>query len=108
MGQALGQLYVEEYFPPAAKARAQELVDNVRNALNVRIEHLAWMSDETKTRSPEQWSTFLPQIGYPYTSRSSAGLDIGPDAYLATVREANGFNQLFDLDYIRFTPDRSD
>jgi putative endopeptidase len=44
MGEALGQLYVKEYFPPAAKARAQQLVDNVRDALKARIEGLDWMS----------------------------------------------------------------
>jgi putative endopeptidase len=65
MGEALGQLYVKDSFPPEAKARAQQLVDNVRNALKARIEGLAWMSDETKARALEKWSTFLPKIGYP-------------------------------------------
>ena len=56
MGEALGQLYVKDYFPPEAKARAQSLVDNVRNALKARIEHLDWMSDETKAKALEKWS----------------------------------------------------
>src|SRR3546814_371506 len=90
MGQALGQLYVGEYFPPAAKARAQELVDNVRNALKARIEGLAWMSDETKARALEKWSTFLPKIGYPDTWRSWDGLEIVPGDMVRPVRTMRG------------------
>ncbi|MFC3717344.1 M13 family metallopeptidase [Luteimonas soli] len=106
MGQALGQLYVKEYFPPAAKARAQELVDNVRNALKARIEHLAWMSDETKARALEKWSTFLPKIGYPDKWRGWGGLEIVPDDYFANVRAANAFNERYDLDKIGKPTDR--
>ena len=79
MGEALGQLYVKDYFPPEAKVRAQQLVDNVRNALKVRIEGLDWMSDETKAKALEKWSTFLPKIGYPDKWRGWDGLEIGPE-----------------------------
>src|SRR3546814_16153030 len=91
MGQAMGQLYVEEYFPPAAKARAQELVDNVRTALKARIDGLAWMSDETKARALEKWSTFLPKSGYPDTSRSWDGLEIVHGDDFANLLAANAF-----------------
>ena len=106
MGQALGQLYVEEYFPPAARARAQELVDNVRDALKARIENLSWMSDETRAKALEKWSTFLPKIGYPDEWRSWDGLAIAPDGYFANVRAANAFNQRYDLDKIGKPTDR--
>src|SRR3546814_838758 len=94
------------YFPPAAKARAQELVDNVRNALKARIEGLAWMSDETKARALEKWSTFLPKIGYPDTWRSWDGLEIVPGDYFANVLAANAFNERYDLDEIGKPTDR--
>lgn len=106
MGEALGQLYVEDYFPPDAKARAQQLVDNVRNALKARIEHLDWMSDETKARALEKWSTFLPKIGYPDKWRSWDGLAIVPGDYFANVRAANAFNNRYDLDHIGKPTDR--
>ena len=106
MGQALGQLYVKDYFPPEAKARAQQLVDNVRNALKARIEGLAWMSDETKAKALEKWSTFLPKIGYPDKWRSWDGLTIVPGDYFANVRAANAFNQRYDLDKIGTPTDR--
>jgi putative endopeptidase len=106
MGEALGQLYVKEYFPPEAKARAQQLVDNVRNALKARIEGLAWMSDETKAKALEKWSTFLPKIGYPDKWRSWDGLAVAPGDYFANLRAANRFNNRYDLDKIGKPTDR--
>ena len=106
MGEALGQMYVAEYFPPQAKARAQQLVDNVRNALKARIEHLDWMGPETKQKALEKWSTFLPKIGYPDKWRSWDGLKITPGNYFANVRAANAFNNRWELDHIGKPTDR--
>jgi putative endopeptidase len=106
MGEALGQLYVKDYFPPAAKARAQTLVDNVRNALKARIEHLDWMSDATKQKALEKWSTFLPKIGYPDTWRNWDGLKIVPNDFFANMRAAEKFNSRYRLDKIGKPTDR--
>ncbi|WP_166207800.1 M13 family metallopeptidase [Cognatiluteimonas telluris] len=106
MGEGLGQLYVREYFPPQAKARAQQLVDNVRNALKARIEHLDWMSAETKAKALAKWSTFLPKIGYPDNWRGWDGLDIRPGDYFANMRAARAFNNRYDLDHIGKPTDR--
>jgi putative endopeptidase len=106
MGEALGQLYVKDYFPPAAKARAQTLVDNVRNALKARIEHLDWMSDATKQKALEKWSTFLPKIGYPDTWRNWDGLKIVPNDFFANMRAAGKFNSRYHLDKIGKPTDR--
>jgi putative endopeptidase len=106
MGEALGQLYVKEYFPPEAKARAQQLVDNVRNALKARIEHLPWMSDETKAKALDKWAKFLPKIGYPDNWRSWDGLAVSPTDYFGNVRAANRFDNRYDLDKIGKPTDR--
>ena len=106
MGEGLGQLYVKQYFPPEAKARAQQLVDNVRNALKARIERLDWMSDETKAKALEKWSTFLPKIGYPDKWRSWDGLAIRPNAWYANLHAASVFNNRYDLDKIGKATDR--
>ncbi len=106
MGEALGQLYVKDYFPPEAKARAQQLVDNVRDALKARIEKLGWMGDETRAKALEKWSTFLPKIGYPDKWRGWDGLEIRPDDYFANVRAANAFDNRYDLDKIGKPTDR--
>jgi putative endopeptidase len=106
MGEGLGQLYVKEYFPPEAKARAQHLVDNVRDALKARIENLEWMSEATKARALEKWSAFLPKIGYPDNWRSWDGLEIRPGEYYTNLRAANRFNNRYDLDKIGKPTDR--
>src|SRR3546814_16782383 len=64
------------------------------------------MSDETKARALEKWSTFLPKIGYPDTWRSGDGLEIVPGDYFANVRAANAFNERYDLDKIGKPTDR--
>lgn len=65
LGEALGKKYVEKYFPPAAKARMQELVSNLLAAMKDSIEGLKWMGPETKQKALEKLSTFNPKIGYP-------------------------------------------
>ena len=106
MGQALGQLYVAEVFKPEAKARAQELVDNVRNALKTRIENLDWMSGETKAKAIAKWNTFLPKIGYPDKWRDWSGLNISGDNYYANVMAAAKFNYDYDIAKIGKPTDR--
>ncbi|HET6632487.1 MAG TPA: M13 family metallopeptidase [Rhodanobacteraceae bacterium] len=99
MGMGLGELYVARYFPPQAKARAEELVANVRNALKARIENLAWMSDATKAKAIAKWETFLPKIGYPDEGqwRDWSGLKITPDNYYANVRAAHEYNYRYEI-----------
>ncbi|MEZ5465186.1 MAG: M13 family metallopeptidase [Lysobacteraceae bacterium] len=106
MGQALGQLYVDRYFPPEAKERALELVNNVHNALKVRIENLDWMSDATKAKALEKWSTFLPKIGYPDKWRDWSGLSISPDNFYANIKAAAKFNHAYDIAKIGTATDR--
>jgi putative endopeptidase len=106
MGQGLGQLYVAKYFPPEAKARAAELVDNVRNALKNRIEHLDWMSDATKAKAIAKWNTFLPKIGYPDKWRSWDGLTVTADDYYGNLQAARKFNYDYDITKIGKPTDR--
>ncbi len=106
MGQALGQMYVKRYFPPEAKARAQELVTNVRDALKARIENLDWMSEATKKRALDKWQKFLPKIGYPDQWRDWSGLQITPNHYYANVMAAARFNHEYDIRKIGQPTDR--
>jgi putative endopeptidase len=108
MGEALGQLYVAEMFKPEAKARAQELVDNVRNALKARIQNLDWMSDETKTKAIAKWDTFLPKIGYPDKWRDWSGLNVAGDNYYGNVMAAAKFNYDYDIAKIGKPTDRKE
>ena len=65
MGDAVGRLYVERYFPPEAKARMDDLVDNLRKAYQVSIESLDWMTPETRQRALAKLDKFTAKIGYP-------------------------------------------
>ena len=100
VGETLGQMYVEVAFPSESKARMDELVDNLSDALKVRIENLDWMSGETKAKAMEKWATFDPKIGYPDEWRDWSGLETGRDSYIGNVLAANAFNYRWDLDKI--------
>ena len=65
IGEAIGKLYVDEYFPPEAKATAEAMVDNIMVAFGERIKNLDWMSDSTKEKALHKLSTFVVKIGYP-------------------------------------------
>ncbi|SEW02864.1 M13 family metallopeptidase [Luteibacter sp. 329MFSha] len=106
MGEALGQLYVAKVFKPEAKQRANELVDNVRNALKTRIENLDWMSAETKEKAIQKWNTFLPKIGYPDKWRDWSGLDVNGENYFGNVEAASKFNYHYDIAKIGKPTDR--
>ena len=108
LGMALGELYVAQAFPPESKARAQELVDNVQAALKARIEKLDWMSDTTRIKALEKWSTFLPKIGYPEKWRDWSGLSLSGDTYFANVAAAMQFNYDYDVAKIGKPTDRKD
>src|SRR5690554_4126061 len=63
MGEAVGQLYVEKYFPAEAKERMLNLVENLKISLGERISQLEWMSDATKEKAQEKLGTFIVKIG---------------------------------------------
>jgi len=80
LGEALGRKYVERYFPPAAKARVQELVQNELAAMKGIVEGLAWMGPETKKRALDKLATFNPKIGYPDKWKDYSAVKIRRDA----------------------------
>ncbi|MFZ0834781.1 MAG: M13 family metallopeptidase [Mycobacterium sp.] len=77
MGDAVGRLYVERYFPPEAKARMDILVDNLRKAYRVSIESLDWMTPQTRQRALAKLDKFTPKIGYPGKWRDYSALRVG-------------------------------
>ena len=107
-GEALGQLYVREYFPAESKAQMEALVQNLRIALKARLEQLEWMSPETRARALEKWATFTPKIGYPDHWRSWDGLATSRASYIDNVLAAERFNHAFDMGKIGKPVDRSE
>ncbi len=89
IGDALGQLYVAEFFPPEAKVRAAKLVEDLRASLRDRIATLDWMDEPTKAKAREKLDAFGVKIGYPDKWKSYSGLKIARDDYLGNVMRAD-------------------
>jgi putative endopeptidase len=91
LGEALGKLYVEKYFPPQHKARMQALVQNLLEAYRRDIDTLDWMSAETKVGAQAKLAKMLPKIGYPDHWRDYSALKISRDDLRGNVMRANEF-----------------
>lgn len=91
LGEALGQLYVERFFPPAAKERMEKLVKNLQVALGERIAVQDWMSDETKRVAQEKLDAFYVKVGYPDKWKDYTNLEIG-NSYLRNILACNEFD----------------
>jgi putative endopeptidase len=98
LGEAVGQMYVKQYFPPAAKERMLKLVKNLQISLAERIKALPWMGDSTKAKAKEKLDAFYVKIGYPNKWRDYSALDIKKDSYYANIVRSNRFDHAFKFD----------
>ncbi|MCR2808468.1 MULTISPECIES: M13-type metalloendopeptidase [unclassified Microbacterium] len=89
MGEAIGRVYVERHFPPAAKVAMDELVANLIRAYRQSISELEWMSPETRERALAKLDAFTPKIGYPVKWRDYSGLEVDPLDLIGNVRRAH-------------------
>lgn len=89
LGEAVGQMYVEKYFPAAAKERMVTLVKNLQESLGDRIKNLSWMNDSTKVKALEKLATFHVKIGYPDKWKDYSTLEIKDDSFWANIERAN-------------------
>lgn len=98
IGEVLGQLFVKEYFTAKAKARYEQMVENVRMAYKTRIEKLDWMSDSTKQKAITKLMVMRKKVGYPdkWKDFSSLKIDRGP-LVLNMMRSAEWWNK-YELD----------
>ena len=92
LGEALGELYVEKYFPPAAKQRIKDLVANLKLALAERIKNLSWMSDETKKQALVKLDKIGVKVGYPDKWEDYSKIDISRDSYWDNLLKVRQFN----------------
>ena len=101
LGEAVGQMYVQKYFPEENKERMLALVKNLQKALGIRIENLEWMSRETKDKALEKLNAMTIKIGYPDTWRDYTALDINAaDTYYANLQRAAKFEQEYSLSFL--------
>lgn len=92
LGEALGKLFVEKYFPPAAKRRMMELIENVRTAFRERIKNLDWMSAATKKKALAKLSAIVYKIGYPDKWLDYGKLEITRDSLVLNAIAASLFD----------------
>jgi predicted metalloendopeptidase len=107
-GEALGQLYVAEYFPPESKARMVKLVANLRAALRERISTLEWMDEPTRAKALAKLAAFGVKVGYPDQWIDYSPLTIDRGAYVANFLRARAFNNRRELAKIGQPVDRGE
>jgi putative endopeptidase len=101
LGQAVGQLYTQRYFPPEAKARAQAMVANLIAAYRTRIANLTWMSPETKQKALAKLAELRIGLGYPDDWIDYSMLDVARGDALGNMRRAESFNRSYNLAKLR-------
>jgi putative endopeptidase len=108
VGEAVGQLYVEQHFPPASKAAMDELVGNLLEAYRRSIASLDWMTEETKERAFRKLETFRPKIGYPEKFRDYSSIDVRADDLWHNAKAAAAFEHDRQLAKIGAPVDRDE
>jgi putative endopeptidase len=108
LGEQLGKLYVERYFPPESKAAMDALVANLRKALAASIAENTWMTEATKKEAIAKLEAFTPKIGYPDTFKTYDGLEIRPDDPLGNRVRAIGWQLADDRSRLGKPVDRTE
>jgi putative endopeptidase len=108
LGEALGQIYVEKYFPPRAKARAQEIVGHLIDALRDDLQTLPWMGPATRQQALAKLSTFVRKIGYPDKWRDYSSYHVDRISYAMNQMRGSEFAFKRDLNKIGKPVDRTE
>lgn len=108
IGEIMGELYVQRYFPAEAKQKASEIVKSLLTAMGERIENLSWMSDVTKKKALTKLGSFNYKIGYPDKWVDYSALKFGNISYFDNVVKANCFHTKKDLDKVGKPVDRAE
>jgi putative endopeptidase len=108
MGEALGQLFVKEYFNEKAKKRYSDLVEAIRSAYKERINKLTWMSTETKKKALDKLEKITPKVGYPDKWKDFSSLKIDRGPYVLNVQRANQWWHYYDVNKLGKPVDRTE
>ncbi len=108
LGEALGRIYVERYFPPESRQRMLELVDDLRAVFRDRLAQLPWMSAKTRAQALAKFRRFEAYIGHPKRYRSYARVRVDPHDHLGNVRRAGAFDVARNVARIGKTVDREE
>ncbi len=108
LGDALGQLYVEKYFPEPTRKRYNAMVDNVLVAFRERIEKLEWMTPETKVKAISKLGKVGKKVGYPDKWKDYSALDIKRDSYVLNVMRAHKWHFNYEINKLGKPVDRTE
>ena len=108
IGEALGALFVEKHFPPAARARMAEMVEALKSVFRDRLAKLDWMGDDTRAKALAKFERFTEKIGHPAQFRDYSSLQIQPNDYLGNVERADAFESRRTLSRVGQAVDRTE
>lgn len=108
IGEALGQLYVEKHFPPAARVRMSELVENLKAVFHDRLQRLDWMTDATRAKALAKFDRFTQKIGHPEKFRDYSRVKVRRDDYWGNVQRAAIFESRRQLRRVGQPVDRTE
>jgi putative endopeptidase len=108
LSEAIGQMYVQKYFPAEAKKRMLDLVGNLKVSLGERIKQLAWMGDSTKAKAIEKLDAITVKIGYPDKWRDYSALEVSADSYISNILHARNFDFNFMVGKVNKPVDRTE
>ena len=108
IGEALGQLFVKEYFSTKAKARYEQIVENVRTAYKIRIEKLDWMSDSTKQKAINKLMAIRKKVGYPDKWKDFSSLKIDRGPYVLNMMRSAEWWKKYNMDKLGKPVDRNE
>jgi putative endopeptidase len=108
IGEALGQLFVAQYFPSSARARMLELVGNIKAVFHDRLQKLEWMTEATRAKALAKFDRFTTKIGHPDKFRDYSKVEVRADDYLGNVERAAAFESRRQLARVGQPVDRSE
>jgi putative endopeptidase len=108
MGEAIGKVYVERYFPPASKTKMLQLTAELKAAFHARIERLTWMSAATKVEALKKLANYTIRIGYPDTWRDYSALEIRADDLYGDEERSNAFDWARQLNRLHKPVDKAE
>lgn len=108
LGEQLGHLFVNKYFPESSKAKVEQMVENLRAAYKERIQNLDWMSDATKTKALEKLAAFTYKIGYPNNWKDYSTLDISKESFLVNMTNLGKFQMQENIKKLGKAVDKSE
>jgi len=108
IGDALGQLFVKEYFPQKTKARYDNLVEQIVISYREHIQKLDWMSDSTKQKAITKLNAITKKVGYPAKWKDYSKMDIGKESYCKNVMEARKWKFNYEAEKLTKPVDRTE